>query len=168
MTVKTFVAAALVGGLALMTSPSQVLAETTGTQRFTVLIPADGPGTVIATGVVTGVGSEVDTREQVPPGSPFQATYTFREGQLFATVAAAGRPQVEFNPRSCVTTITLVDTATITGGTGAFEGASGSSTDTVRVTSVAGRGDDGRCLGPEHPPIFELGIIRSEGTLTLP
>ena len=165
---KKFVAAAIVGGLALMTSPNQVLAETTGNQRFTVLIPAEGPGTVIATGVVTGVGSEVDTRKQVPPGSPFQATYTFREGQLFATVAAAGRPQVEFNPRSCVTTITLVDTATITGGTGAFEGATGSSTDTVRVTSVAGRDAEGRCLGPEHPPIFELGIIRAEGTLSLP
>ncbi len=168
MTIKKFAAAAIVGGLALMTSPNQVLAETSRTQRFTVLIPAEGPGTVIATGVVTGVGSEVDTREQVPPGSPFQATYTFPEGQLFATVAAAGRPQVEFNPGNCVTTINLVDTATITGGTGAFEGASGSSTDTVRVISVAGRGDDGRCLGPEHPPIFELGIIRSEGTLTLP
>lgn len=151
-----------------MTSPNQVLAETTGTQRFTVLIPADGPGTVIATGVVTGVGSEVDTREQVPPGTPFQATYTFSEGQLFVTVAAAGRPHVDYNPRSCVTTMTLVDTATINGGTGAFEGATGSSTETVRVTSVAGRGDDGRCLGREHPPIFELGIIRSEGTLTLP
>ncbi len=43
-----------------------------------------------------------------------------------------------------------------------------SSTDTVRVTSVAGRGDDGRCLGPESPPLFELAVIRSEGTLTLP
>lgn len=165
---KKFAAAAIVGGLALMTSPNQVLAETTGSQRFTVLIPADGPGTVIATGVVTGVGSEVDTREQVPPSSPFQATYTFPEGQLFATVSAAGRPQVEFNPRSCVTTITIVDTATITGGTGAFEGASGSSTEKVRVTSVAGRGSDGRCLGPESPPLFELAVIRSEGTLSLP
>ena len=168
MTIKKFAAAAIMGGLVLMTSPNQVLADTTGNQRFTVLIPADGPGTVIATGVVTAVGSEVDTREQVPPGSPFQATYTFPQGQLFATVAAAGRPQVEFNPWSCVTTITLVDTATITGGTGAFEGASGSSTETVRVTSVAGRGDDGRCLGPEHPPSCELGIIGSEGILTLP
>ena len=165
---KKFATAAIVVGLALMTSPNQVLAETTGDQRFTVLIPAEGPGTVIATGVVTGVGSEVDTREQVPPGTPFQATYTFPQGQLFVTVAAEGRPEVKFNHRSCVTIITIVDTSTITGGTGAFEGASGSTTDRVRATSVAGRDSDGRCLGPEFPPIFELGVIRSEGTLTLP
>lgn len=166
MSMKKRVAATLVGGLALLASPGQAVAET-GNQRFTIIQVGDGPGTVVASGVITGAGTEVDNRTQVPPGRPFQATYTFSEGKLFATVAAAGRPQIEFNPAGCVTTIDIVDTSTFTGGTGAFQGAIGSSTDTVRVTSVGARDSEGRCLPPGSPPLFEIGIIRTEGTLAL-
>jgi len=158
--------ATLVGGLALLASPGQAVAET-GNQRFTIIQVGNGPSTIVATGVITGAGTEVDNRTQVRPGSPFQATYTFSEGKLFATVAAAGRPQVEFNPSSCVTTVDIVDNSTITGGTGAFQGARGSSTDTVRVTSIGARDGEGRCLPPGSPPLFEIGIIRTEGSLSL-
>jgi len=159
--------ATLVGGLSLLASPGQAIAET-GSQRFTIIQVGDGPHRIVATGLITGVGTEVDNRTQVPPGSPFQATYTFSEGELFATVARAGRPQIEFNPSSCVTTVNIVDTQRITGGTGAFHGASGSSTDTISVTSVGARDSEGRCLPPGSPPLFEIGIIRTEGSLTLP
>lgn len=167
MSMKKRAAATLVGGLALLASPGQAFAET-GSQRFTIIQVGGGPSRIVATGVITGVGTEVDNRTQVPPGSPFQATYTFSEGELFATVARAGRPQIEFNPSSCVTTVNIVDTSTITGGTGAFQGASGSSTDTVRVTSIGARDGEGRCLPPGSPPLFEIGIIRTDGSLTLP
>ena len=167
MSMKKRAAATLVGGLALLASPGQAVAET-GNQRFTIIQVGDGPAWVVATGVITGAGTEVDNRTQVPPGRPFQITYTFSEGQLFATVARAGRPHIEFDPLSCITTVDIVDTQRITGGTGAFEGASGSSTDTVRVTSVGARDGEGRCLSPGSPPLFEIGIIRTEGSLTLP
>lgn len=169
MSMKKRAAATLVGGLALLASPGQAVAET-GNQRFTIIQVGDGPstGVIVATGVITGAGTEVDNRTQVPPGSPFKATYSFSGGKLFATVAATGRPLIKFNPSSCVTTVNIVDTSTITGGTGAFQGASGSSTDTVRVTSVGARDSQGRCLPPGSPPLFQIGIIRTEGSLTLP
>jgi len=165
---KKLASAAILGGLVLMASPGYAVAETGNNQRFTIVTVNQSPPTVIARGTLTGVGTEVDNREQIPPGRPFQATFIFPQGDLFATVAGAGRPRVAFDPSTCVTRLTIVDTETITGGTGAFAGARGRSTDTVHVTTVAGHGDDGKCLGPDSPPLFELSIIRTAGTLTLP
>ena len=160
--------AAVLGGLVLMATPGYAVAETSTNQRFTIVSVNEGAATVIASGALTAVGTEADNRDQVPPGSPFQGSYSFPQGALFVTVAGAGRPQVQLDPSTCVTRLTIIDTSRITGGTGAFAGASGSSTDTVHVTTIGGRSDDGQCLGPQSPPLFELSIIQTAGTLTLP
>ncbi len=121
-----------------------------------------GPGTVIGRGVITGVGVEENNRFDLPPGSTFQVTFHFPEGDLYMDVVP-GPPQVDFNPNSCVTRITLHPTTTVTGGTGAYEGASGSGTATSHILVIAGRAEDGSCLSPSAPPISRCrGFIRPE------
>jgi hypothetical protein len=164
---KKLALAAMIGGLVLAASSGSALAATTTSQEFTVVKVGTDPGTVVASGAITGVGSEDNNRLQVPRGAPFQVTFHFRQGDLFQTITPVGPPQIRFNPATCVTTTTIQDTTLVTGGTNGLAGTTGSGTATANLTSVAGRGNDGRCLGPGSPPIFELSVVRATGSLHL-
>ena len=147
--------------------PGAAMASTTVVQEFMVINLDGEPGTVVATGsLIYGAGVEQNTRALVPPGSPFQVTFTFPEGRLVHTVVP-GPPQIDADPVSCVTQIVSHPTTVVTGGTGVFAGATGTGTATVQRTIVAGRDADGACLPSTAPPILALGIIESTMTLTL-
>lgn len=159
--------AALVGGIALTTPTGHALAETAGEQDYTLVKVGVNPGTVVARGVITGAGSEENDRALVPPGSEFHVVFHFPQGDLFMT-NTPGPPQVDFNPAACLSRITLHPTTRVTGGTGAFAGASGSGTSTANLTVLGGRNDDGSCQGPTSPPIFQVSFVQATGTLRLP
>jgi len=155
-------------GLGLTGSPGPALAATSGPQTFTVVKIGTDTGTVVARGVITGAGREENNRLQVPRGAPFQVEFTFPQGKLFQTITPVGPPEVDFNPTTCIARITIFDTTEITGGTGAYAGASGSGVATARRTVIRGRNADGSCLPATAPPIFELSQVQAPGTINVP
>ena len=166
MNIKRVLAVAVVGGVAMLGFPGTAMASTVE-QDFSVISINSAPGLVVATGsLIYGAGVEQNTRALVPPGSPFQVTFTFAEGQLVHTVVP-GPPQIDVDPVTCVTRIVSHPTTVVTGGTGVFAGATGTGTATTRRTVVAGLDATGACLPPTAPPILALGIIESTMTLTL-
>jgi hypothetical protein len=167
-TIKKVVLAAAIGALALAGAPGAAVAETTGPQNFTVIKIGTNTGTVIARGVITGAGAEENDRLQQPRGAPFHVEFTFPDGKLFQTITPVGPPKVEFNPVTCVAKISIFDTTLVTGGTGAYAGATGSGTANATLTVIRGRNADGSCLPETSPPIFEMSQVRAPGTLTLP
>jgi len=164
---KRLASVAIVGGLALAGSPGYAAADAAVNQQFTIVTVGSAPGTVIARGPITGVGSDTNNRAQLPPGSPFQSTFRFRQGDLFTTVSAAGRPQVDFNPTTCVATVVARDVFEVTGGTATLARATGGGTATAHVTLIGGRGNDGNCLGPDSPPVFQFTVTQASGTVSL-
>ena len=166
MNIKRVLAGAVVGGVAMLGFPGTAMASTVD-QDFRVINLDGEPGTVVATGsLIYGAGVEENTRPLVPPGSPFQVTFTFAEGQLIHTVVP-GASQIDADPVTCVTRIVSHPTTFVTGGTGVFAGATGTGTATTRRMVVAGLDATGACLPPTAPPILALGIIESNMTLTL-
>ena len=155
-------------GLGLTGSPGPALAATSGPQTFTVVKIGTDTGTVIAQGVITGVGQEENNRSEVPRGAPLQVEFTFPEGKVFQTITRVGPPEVDFNPTTCLARISIFDTTEITGGTGAYAGVSGSGVATVRITVLRGRNADGSCLPATAPPIFELTQVQAPGTISVP
>jgi len=163
----TLAVAALIGGVAISASPAYAGASSRANEKFTILTVGAGPGTVVAIGPISGVGTSVDNRRLLPPGTPFQGTFSFPQGDVFTTVSPAGPPMVNFNPTTCVTTIIAPDTFVITGGTMAYAEASGTGVATAYVTLVGGRSADGSCLGPDSRPIFQLTVTRATATVSL-
>ncbi len=159
--------AAAIGGLLVTGTPGQAAAAVTGAQEFTVIKIGTNTGTVVARGVITGAGQEENNRLQVPRGAPFQVEFTFAGGKLFQTITPVGAPLVDSNPVSCVTRITIFDTTEVTGGTGAYAGASGGGVATAQLTQIRGRDANGDCLPPTSAPIFEMSFVRAPGTLNL-
>lgn len=165
---RRLVLAAVVGALAVAAAPGHPLADTVGAEQFTVVKVGSDPGTAAATGVINGVAIENNDRLGVPRGAPFHVTFSFPQGDLFQTIAPAGPPEIQYNPTTCVTTTVLHDTTTITGGTNAFAGASGTGTATANLISVAGRNSDGSCLPPDAAPVFALSVVRASGSVHVP
>ena len=167
MIVRKLAVAAAVVGLGLAGTPGPAVADT-GPQEFTVVKIGTNTGTVVARGVITGAGREENNRLQVPRGAPFQVHFSFPRGDLFQTITPVGAPQVDFNPTTCVTHVTIFDTTEVTGGTGAYAGATGRGVATAKLTIIRGRNADGSCLPESAPPLFELSQVNATGTLTLP
>ena len=166
MIVRRLLYGAVMGGLALAGAPAEAFAET-ATHHFRIVKLGANPGTVIAQGPFYGVGTETNTRHQVPLGSPFQVTFSFAHGDLYLD-ARPGPPQIDTDPVTCVTRITLQVANVVTGGTGVYEGATGTGSGTSNITQVRGRAADGSCLPLSSPPIFEIANVRASETLTLP
>ena len=127
---------ALMGALALVGTPGNAVAATTGPQEFTVVKIGTNTGTVVARGVITAAGTEENNRLQVPRGAPFQVEFTFPEGKLFQTITPVGAPTVRLQP------------------------------DNVCVPDHDRRQPDGSCLPATSLPIFEMSLARAHGTLT--
>lgn len=88
----------------------------------------NSPGrTVIATGVITGVGEEEFLSQQEGPSGTFvgSSNFVFPEGSVTVSVEGVAEPHF-FGPGGCFIRNTIRGTYEITGGTGAFSGASGS------------------------------------------
>ena len=165
MRLKKLALTAAIGAVALGGNPGLAAADGAN-QQFTIIKLGANTGTVVGRGLIDGAGTEENTKHDVGPGQPFEVTFTFPQGMLFIH-NVPGTPQIDFNPTSCLTRITIHPVTTVTGGTGAFAGASGGGTATTNITTIANRGADGNCLPPSSPLLFELAIARSTMTLTL-
>jgi hypothetical protein len=166
MKVRRVLAAGVIGGLALLTMPSQASAAT-APHQFRIVKLGANPGTIIAQGPYYGVGTETNTRHLVPLGSPFTVVFSFDHGDLYLN-ANPTPPQIDSDPTSCVTRITLQVNNVVTGGTGVYTGASGTGAGVSHITQVRGRASDGTCLPLSSPPSFELANVRVVETITLP
>jgi len=166
MQVRRLVSAAAIAGLAIAGAPGEAVAAT-ATHQFRVVKIGANTGTVIAQGPFYGVGTEENTRHQVPLGSPFRVTFSFPHGDLSMS-ARPGPPQIDADPVTCVTRVTLQVTNVISGGTGVYAGATGTGSGTSNITLIRGRAADGSCLGPASPPIFEIASVQASHTLALP
>ncbi len=166
MFVRKVLFGAAVAGVALAGAPGAALADGVP-HDFRIIKLGANPGTVIATGPLYGAGVETNTRHQVPLGQPFDVTFSFAHGDLYLK-AIPGPPQVDADPVSCVTRITLIVRNVVTGGTGAYAGATGTGSGVSNLTQIRGRAADGTCLPLSSPPSFELANVRATELLTLP
>ena len=141
-------------------------AGTAATQHFILLSanPRD-PGKVIASGPVTGVGSETDTDG---PDGDVLATFTFDTG--IVSVDISGVRQSNFDPKTCIAKPSESGTFTITGGSGLYSGVTGGGTYSGHGIIVGRRGPQGQCFGPGSgvPPAQNVFIARMSGTASIP
>ena len=153
--VAVTVVAAFLGAL-----PGPALGQTQTNQRFRV-VSAGPPGaqrTVIANGVITGVGTEVITSN---PQGVATVTWTFPEGSLSVTINFTF--DSTFDPRSCQRRLTLTGTWEITGGTGEFSGATGGG-DFSGTNRIVLRHSSGGCV---PPPRVLVQVFNFTGNVSL-
>lgn len=115
-----------------------------GNQRFTVVVrqtPDSTACTVVATGRITGVGT--CTLDQPSPGVTI-VHVILPDGRLDIDVTTINHVG-EFNDQACVFRFTDTETYTITGRSGAYVGATGSGTDTLRGVLTSPRTGAGGC-----------------------
>ncbi len=155
----------LAGATAMVVGLAGPASAVTGSQRFTVLFSGE-TGKVFAAGVINGAGTDVElSSTDNPDGSSSGVDqFVFPQGTL--TVTHFENPgEFSFNPRSCVGRFSFTGTFTVTGGTGAYAGATGSGTDVGSGVFVAKRNPDGSCSEEEA---FSNVVVRATGTLSVP
>ena len=132
-------------------------AAATGAQSLSV-IGINDRLTAIATGPVAGVGS-------VTPIDDDSDRISFANGTLLLRHPQTGG-DFELNPRTCVATATFTGDYTLSDGTGAYAGVSGSGTYSGRGVFRFGRGADGSCS--EAHEVFRFFTVKNIGTTSLP
>ena len=122
----------------------------------------DLPSLVSATGPIRGVGTETQTYVDTPDGEAVQFTWHFRTGTV--TGVAVEDYDLSFDPISCTAKATGTGTWTITGGTGAYAGATGSGTFVEHGNLVGARDRNGVCQGPDSGVTPKLSASNLHGT----
>ncbi len=143
----------------LIASAPSAPAQGTGTQRFTVFaagLPGT-PRTVVAAGVINGIGTVVPG-----PAGPNQAnpTWVFPDGSISVHLNFVS--QNTSNTAACIFTSNLTGTWQITSGTGRFAGATGGGTFSGPNTTVLARTAEG-CDGP----LAQFTLFQYHGAVTL-
>jgi hypothetical protein len=148
-------------GMALLIGmAAPAAAATTGAQRFTIVFVGEGDqGTVVASGPVAGVGSEVQISGDDVTGTDVA---TFRNGTVNILHTDTDFDGT-FNDRTCIGRFSGSGDYTFVSGTGAYAGVSGSGTYTYRGTffghpTATGCSEDG----------LVVNTVRATGTTTLP
>ena len=164
---------AFVAGVLVLGFAGPALADA-GPQRFVLTFSgplaralANDPGRrVIASGVITGVGEE-EFLSQGPGPSPGTfvgaSNFVFPEGTVGVEVEGTVAEQ-HFGPGGCFLRNTISGSFTITGGTGAFAGATGGGTFTG-VNLVFGSVSDGGCSADDARLVSS---VRLTGTIDVP
>ncbi len=142
-------------------------ATVTAEQTFRLVFTADptqAPGTIVATGPVTGVGR---VRVTARSGEQILSTYEFAEGTLSVAATPLGG-SFEPNLTNCTARATSTSRVDILGGTGSFLGASGTGVATSTAFLVGQRGPAGECLLGQQPPARGVEVVTVRITLSLP
>lgn len=163
----------LAGGVAVLLSLvglSEPATATTARQTFLLTeLPGEQGITVTAIGPIRGIGTDVVLSEEEDDETGAivaRDQFDFSQGSVFVTTHVS--PEFEFDPRSCVGRGGGALTYEITGGTGAYEGATGSGTGTFRVISVGGRNPDGSCSPDQEDEVVHVFIVSLTGVATVP
>jgi hypothetical protein len=155
--------------LSLLAAPATSGAADSNTQRWLVLTrpgtPAGEPSTteVVATGTVTARGTVTDFLT-LNPDFTFDniAIQHFPDGELFYHGQGTWTPTVNF--QTCIGEVDVVGPFVITGGTGAYAGATGEGTALISLRIFFTKTDTGCLLIPTRT----YGVAHAEGTLDLP
>ena len=156
-------AAAAVGVLCILAGQTGSVSAGTNDQRWLVLTRPGEPTHVVATGTVNASGTVTDAFTLNPDGTfDNLATQVFPDGNLF--FHASGTFAFTLNPRTCQGEGDVVGPFEITGGTGAYEGASGEGVDRISLHFFFDKTDTGCSPFPARVS----GVTRATGTLTIP
>jgi hypothetical protein len=156
---------AAIVAMALLVMPSApASAAPRGTERLTLTTtnfnPVAASGTVVATGPVAGRGTFAQT-----PGDVFEIIVDLPQGRLFLVVEDTSRA-IDTNQRACLVRFRGGGTVVVTGGTGAFSGASGSGTHSWRGHTGFPRNADGTCNWAAAPRALVMTTAVIDLTLT--
>ena len=151
-------ATALLGGTGIAVAGTH--SATTGTENFQMMSTSatSSSASVIASGVFTAPGVDHE-------GQHNTATFTFPNGTV-SLKHSAGKGQQSFDPKTCLLTINLHGTYTLTGGTGSYAGITGSGKYQLSILAI-GASSGGKC-SKSKPPVAFHQVINASGPVTLP
>lgn len=152
---KTLVAVTMLVAALVGSGAAPAVAATTGAQRFT-LFGQDDSATVIGAGPVFGVGEAITLDDD-------NDSFVFPDG-TFHVFHPETSSNDNFNEVTCLGTSTFAGTYTLSQGTGAYAGISGSGTYSGRAIFLADRTDTGCSEEGGHFWVF----VNATGTTTLP
>ena len=134
-------------------------ANASGTEQFQLMSTSGTSSTasIIARGVFTAGG--VDHQ-----GSKNVDTFVFPGGSFKVTHSNGTGPQT-FNPKTCLLTVNQHGTYTLSGGTGAYAGISGSGKYQLSILGIGAR-SGGKCSKTKPPVAFQQ-IIKASGSVKL-
>lgn len=116
-------------------------------ERFTIysanVANKDMPELMQATGPISGIGTAKPNDDA--PGNTVPITVTLAKGKVFMAARGANF-QWKPNLKTCTATAVNRGTYTISGGTGAYRGATGGGTFHEHGAAIGARGRDGACL----------------------
>jgi hypothetical protein len=149
-------------------------AATSGSETFQgTLVTSGVSGTrtvlssvLVAKGVFTGVGRIVEIPNlPTDPDNVSRDDLVFPEGTMHLVSTTVAITAFSLNPHNCLFKVTLQQTGEITGGTGQFAAAAGSSTGTVSAQGLLPRDPDGSCSF-DQPALHEEDMVAASGTLS--
>lgn len=121
----------------------------------------------VASGPIRGQASYTEQeRERTPEGVRGSFTLEFNRGTVSASFVERDI-QVNLDERRCLAEASGRGTIEITGGTGAYAGATGTLSFTRQGRLVGARGERGECLGRSAPPKVAVMRVDAVGTASL-
>jgi hypothetical protein len=152
---------ATTGVMAATAAPHHGRAAVSGAENFQMMTTsASGSLSVIASGsVFTAAGTD---QENPKAGT---SKFVFPNGSVSLKHSPGKGTQSE-NPKTCLVTINFHGTYTLTGGTGAYSGITGSGTYKLSILGIAAR-SGGKCAQSKPPLAFHQ-VINATGTASLP
>ena len=168
----TRIAVALAATLACLVAATGASAAGPRPQTFTFALVSiagiDEPVYVAAHGAIDGVGTETQSSKEIQGGELVYVTLHFAAGTLRFTAIDHNGFRLHMN--TCTATTHGSGTWTVTGGTGAYAGATGGGHFTEPGTVLAQRAPDGTCRGDRTPPNQTVSYLTAKlrGVLTLP
>lgn len=151
-------AATVIGGAGLAAASTHTGAS--GTENFQMMTTSvSGSPSVIASGLFTAPGTD----HEHPKTNT--ATFVFANGTVNVK-HSPGTGTQSFNPNTCLLTINFHGTYQLTGGTGAYQGITGSGNYKLGILAIGAK-SGGKC-SKTLPPVAFHQVINASGTASLP
>jgi hypothetical protein len=143
-------------GVMAATAATHHRAAVSGAESFQMMTTSpSGSLSVIANGVFTAPGTD---QENVKAGT---SKFVFPNGTV-SLKHSPGKGSQSVNPKTCLVTINFHGTYTLTGGTGAYSGITGSGTYKLAILGIAAR--SGSKCSQSKPPLAFHQVINATGT----